>query len=296
MRSSSAGLNRGMAVMLAGGLICAACAGYQPVAGSRFRGERALSDVAAQMSFGPRPAGSAASVQTAEWIEDQLTEAGWETSHQEFEAYGITYRNILGKLGPSSEAPILLGAHYDTRPRADQDPVDPDLPVPGANDGASGVAVLLELARVLPAEAAGRQVWLVFFDGEDGGKIDGRPWRVGSTAFVESLQVTPEAVVIVDMVGDADLQLPIEGNSDAALAEEIWEVAAELGMPAFQAPGRHLMVDDHLSFLEQGIPAVDIIDFDYPYWHTAQDTLDKVSAGSLEQVGRVLEAWLVGPQ
>jgi Zn-dependent M28 family amino/carboxypeptidase len=206
----------------------------------------------------------------------------------------MTYRDLLAKFGPSGEPPILLGTHYDTRPLADQDPVAPDLAVPGANDGASGVAVLLELARVLPSEPPDSPVWLAFFDGEDGGRIDELPWIIGSTAFADSLSVTPEAVVIVDMVGDADLQLPIEANSDPVLAAEIWDLAAEMGMPAFQAPGRHRLVDDHMPFLELGIPAVDIVDFDYPYWHTTQDTLDKVSAESLEQVGRVLEAWLAG--
>jgi glutaminyl-peptide cyclotransferase len=292
--SARTGFVLALAVALAGGLTWSACTRNQPGAGGRFLGDRALADVATQLAFGPRPAGSPALARTADWIEGELSEAGWATSRQEFEFRGITYRNLLARLGPSGEPPILLGTHYDTRPFADQDPVTPDLAVPGANDGASGVAVLLELARVLPSAPPDSPVWLAFFDGEDGGRIDDLPWIIGSTAFADSLDVTPKAVVIVDMVGDADLQLPVEANSDPELAAEIWGLAAEMGMPAFQAPGRHRLVDDHLPFLELGVPAVDIVDFDYPYWHTTQDTLDKVSAESLEQVGRVLEAWLAG--
>jgi glutaminyl-peptide cyclotransferase len=262
--------------------------------GTQFDGERALADVQTQLSIGPRPAGSGGRDETGDWIEGQLAAFGWTVTRDEFSKYGLTYRNIVARSGPSGDAPILLGAHYDTRPLADRDVLSPGEPVPGANDGASGVAVLLELARVLPKEAPGREIWIVFFDGEDGGGMDGRPWIVGSTAFAETLEVSPLAVVIVDMVGDTDLQLPMEANSDPALAAEIWDVAKDLGSPAFQDDVRHRMTDDHLPFVGRGIPAVDIIDFDYPYWHTTQDTIDKVSAQSLEQVGRVLETWIVG--
>jgi Zn-dependent M28 family amino/carboxypeptidase len=207
---------------------------------------------------------------------------------------GMAYRNLVARYGPRTDAPLVLGTHYDTRPLADRDPTSPGEPVPGANDGASGVGVLLELARVLPRDAPEREVWLVFFDGEDGGNIDGRPWAIGSTAFAESLDVTPEAVVIVDMVGDADLQLSMEANSTPSLAADIWGVARDLGMPAFRQEVRHRITDDHTPFLERGIPAALIIDFDYPWWHTTQDTLDKVSPDSLEQVGRALQVWIGG--
>jgi Zn-dependent M28 family amino/carboxypeptidase len=164
--------------------------------------------------------------------------------------------------------------------------------VTGANDGASGVAVLLELARVLPEEAA-QTTWLVFFDAEDQGNISGWDWILGSRLFAESLEQLPEAVVIVDMVGDANLQLPREGNSDEAVASEIWAAAAELGYAdIFRDEIKYHMLDDHIPFIERGIPAVDIIDFDYPYWHTSEDTLDKVSAESLQVVGDALLSWL----
>jgi Zn-dependent M28 family amino/carboxypeptidase len=164
--------------------------------------------------------------------------------------------------------------------------------VPGANDGASGVAVLLELARTLPEDIS--PVWLVFFDAEDNGRIEGWDWILGSRAFVEEVPVSPQAVVIVDMVGDADLNLYYELNSDETIRTEIWNTAAALGYGnIFIQTGKHSMLDDHTPFLEKGIPAVDIIDFDYPYWHTTEDTLDKVSTESLGAVGDTLWHWLV---
>lgn len=177
---------------------------------------------------------------------------------------------------------------------ADQDP-DPNLrsqAVIGANDGASGVAVLLELARTLPDNLPFR-LWLVFFDAEDNGGIEGWDWIMGSRAFVTSLQEKPDAAVIIDMIGDANLNIPIEQNSNPALVEEIWQVAKNLGYENIflNQPG-YSMIDDHTPFLEAGIPAIDIIDFDYPYWHTSQDTPDKVSAASLEIIGKTLSAWL----
>ena len=169
----------------------------------------------------------------------------------------------------------------------------------GANDGASGVAVLLELARTLEREALHNQVWLAFFDAEDNGHLDGWDWCIGSKYMAEHLEIAsasgstaPEvdAVVVVDMVGDASQQLYLERNSDATLQARLWEIAATLGYTdTFISEYRWAMMDDHVPFAQRGIPAVDIIDFDYPYWHTTQDTPDKVSAESLERVGRVLE-------
>jgi Zn-dependent M28 family amino/carboxypeptidase len=163
--------------------------------------------------------------------------------------------------------------------------------MPGANDGASGVAVLLEMARVLPPET--EDIWLVFFDAEDSGGIENWDWLLGSRAFAASLQTNPDAVIILDMIGDADLNIYQERNSDTALTESIWKTAAKLGYDdVFIPQSKYRMLDDHTPFLEKGIPAVDIIDFDYPYWHTTADTPDKVSAQSLEIVGTTMLAWL----
>jgi glutaminyl-peptide cyclotransferase len=257
----------------------------------RFDGARALALVEQQLAFGPRIPGTHGHARAGDWIVQQLDEMGWQTEVQTFDVQGLVGRNLIAR-APGSGPAILLGAHYDTRARADRDPFAPVAPVPGANDGASGVAVLLELARALPPGSLPYPLWLGFFDAEDGGGLDGRDWILGSTRFAETMEMAPAAVVIVDMVGDADLQLYLEGNSDPALAAEIWAVAARLGYSAFVPEVRHTILDDHIPFVLRGIPAVDMIDFDYPAWHTTRDTLDQVSADSLAQVGRTLEAWL----
>ena len=257
-----------------------------------FDGERAYELAVTQLEFGARIPGTEAHRQEEAWILARLAEANWRTETQSFPYGTVEGHNLIGCGGAEEGDAILLGAHYDTRPRADRDRVHPTSPVPGANDGASGVAVLLELARVLDPSSLDRPLWLVFFDAEDGGDLDQTEWIVGSTWFAETMEVRPAAVVIVDMVGDADLQLYYERNSDPALAASIWETAAGLGHPAFIARDGRSILDDHRPFLRLGIPAVDIIDFDYPYWHTTQDTLDRISPQSLEQVGRTLEAWL----
>jgi Zn-dependent M28 family amino/carboxypeptidase len=246
-----------------------------------------------QESLGPRLPGSDAHAVAVDWISAQAREAGWEVDIQETERMGHPVRNIIAKRG--SGAPwIILGAHYDSRMAADQDddPAKHDQPVPGANDGASGVAVLLELARTLPQNHTG-QTWLVFFDTEDQGSLPGWDWILGSRAFAESLTSAPDAVVIVDMIGDANLNIYKERNSDPALTDLIWQHAAEAGYAAQFIPQyKFSMLDDHTPFLERGYRAIDIIDFDYPHWHTTADTADKVSPESLKAIGDTLLRWL----
>lgn len=261
---------------------------------SSFDGQRALEDVEHQLTLGPRVPGSVAHQQAVNWIAETLRVAGWLVEIQETERLGHPIRNVIAKRG-SGQPWLIIGAHYDSRIQSDQDP-HPEAqgePVPGANDGASGVAVLLELARVLPRNLD-KQIWLVLFDAEDNGRIEGWDWILGSRAFAESLNSYPDAVVIIDMIGDADLQIHLETNSDDQLSKEIWHQAATLGHnDVFISAERHSMLDDHTPFLELGIPAVDIIDFDYPYWHTISDTLDKVSPASLQVVGETLLAWVI---
>jgi Iap family predicted aminopeptidase len=266
--------------------ILAACRAPEPII---FDGTAAHAHVVAQVDLGFRPPGSEAGWATGDYIITQLEEQGWEVETQEFTYRDTLIRNVIGRLG---EGPIIiLGAHYDTRISADQE--DPSQPVMGANDGASGVAVLLELARTLDPERLEHEVWLAFFDAEDNGGLNGWEWCVGSTYMAEHLEVTPEAVIVVDMVGDADQQLYLEHNSDPDLQMELWDIAATLGYTqTFFPEYRWTIYDDHVPFARRGITAVDIIDFDYPYWHTTEDTLDKVSPTSLERVGRVLETFL----
>ncbi|MEN6411124.1 MAG: M28 family peptidase, partial [Anaerolineaceae bacterium] len=260
---------------------------------AQFQGSAAYLDVVTQVNFGPRIPGSDAHQREIEWIRSETEKAGWTVEVQETELSGKPIQNVIAKRG-EGEPFIILGAHYDSRLYADQDP-DPlkqNLPVPGANDGASGVAVLTELARVLPEDFPG-EIWLVFFDAEDNGKISGWDWIMGSSVFVDRLEQMPNAVVIVDMIGDADLNVYREGNSDITLMNTIWKQAKTLGYgDKIIDQEKYFMIDDHTPFRTKGIPAVDMIDFDYPYWHTVSDTADKVSPESLEVVGRTLQAWI----
>ena len=259
-----------------------------------FDGQNALALLQAQLGFGFRPSGSDAGWATGDWILSQLGAAGWEVDTQEFPYRGVTVRNIIGRMPKSDDEPvILLGAHYDTRKAADQDTEYPDQPVMGANDGASGTAVLLELAYALEPDKIPYQVWLIFFDAEDNGNLEGWNWIVGSSYMAAHLSIRPAFVIVVDMIGDKDQQIYYEWNSDPGLMESIWQTAAGLGFGDIFIPEySHTMLDDHTPFARLGIPSVVIIDFDYPYWHTTSDTADKVSGVSLMRVGKTVETFL----
>lgn len=267
----------------------------------KFDGQRAYQDVEHQVSLGPRIPDSVAHTQTVSWMTTELEKNYWDTEVQESFQMGHKIQNVIGRRGMGSPW-VILGAHYDSRIYADRDPdiANHAKPVPGANDGASGVAVLLELARVIPQDWQGQiwagQIWLVFFDGEDNGSIPGWDWILGSRAFVEQLTGKPDYVVIVDMIGDADLNVFMERRSNQELTNAIWARAADLGYSDKIIPEyKYQILDDHIPFIQAGIPAIDIIDFDYPYWHTTEDTLDKVSADSLRVIGETLLEWLMQP-
>jgi len=256
-----------------------------------FDGKRAYRHVVAQCDIGPRIVGTEGGQKAAEYITQELDKLGWTVERQEFIFHGVMGQNVIASRGSGDL--YLLGAHYDTRPIADRDPTDPTQPVPGANDGASGVAVLLELARVLDQSKVNKQVWLAFFDAEDCGNINGWPFSVGASHMAEHLSVQPKAVVVVDMVGDEDQRFMWETASNDALNRSLWAVAADLGYQHQFIPRLgYSIIDDHVPFLQRGFAAIDIIDFDYPYWHTTQDTPDKVSPESLQRIGRVLQKWL----
>jgi len=258
-----------------------------------FNGEAALQDVQYQVSLGARTPGSQAHAMVVKWLKQELSSSGWQVEEQDTTMMGHPIQNIVAKRGTGTPW-IILGAHYDSRMLADQDP-DPALrsqPVPGANDGASGVAVLLELARSLP-ETLHANIWLVFFDAEDQGNIQGWDWILGSRAFAEQLTTKPDAVVVIDMIGDKNLDVYYEKNSDQELSQTIWSIADKAGYQnQFIPKPKYSMEDDQTPFLEKGIRAVDIIDFDYPYWHTTADTVDKVSAESLHAIGDTLFKWI----
>ena len=200
--------------------------------------------------------------------------------------------------GNTEGPPILLGAHYDTRPFADQES-DPRLrahPIIGSNDGGSGTSVLLGLAQYLKEYPVSQPVRLMFFDGEDFGRIGSGEMFLGSKHHADYLRRTPQkkwplAVIIVDMVGDKDLEIFKETHSMASgpkVLDRIYSVAKRINSFQFNEKSKHTIQDDHLPFARLGIPSVVLIDFDYPYWHKLSDTLDKCSSRSLSAVLSVL--------
>lgn len=263
-------------------------------AGDRFDAERAYADLEAQVAIGPRPAGSAASRETAEWIAERLREAGAE-------AVGVQepHLNVVGRI-PGSGGAVVVGAHHDTKDDAGEGFV-------GANDGASGVAVVLELARALGPSDDGPEIHFALFDAEEprGDRPFTEDGTRGSRQYVAYARNGGEqgaapleeivAMVLFDMVGDCELEIPREAGSDPGLYGLFADAARELGGSDDPAPfggEAPTVLDDHVPFLDAGIPAVDLIDFSYgpggtpgAWWHTPEDDLDKVCAESLEAVG-----------
>ena len=258
-----------------------------------FNEQRTFDDLEYQVGLGPRTIGSDAHEIVANWITSTLLKQNWEVEIQQTTSSDVAIKNIIAKKG-SGGPWIIIASHYDTRLLADKDSTfeGRKQPVVGANDGASSVAVLLELARVIP-ENTNKQIWLVFFDAEDNGGILGYDWALGSQYFVSMLKDKPDSVVILDMIGDKDLDIYMEKNSDPELNQQIWGVASGLGYSQFIATYKYELIDDHVPFVQVGIRAADIIDFDYPYWHTTHDTIDKVSADSLNVVGETILNWLL---
>jgi len=292
---------------------------YEP----RFEGDRAFQHVRAQIQNANgtplyRVPGTEGNEIVAGYIEDTLVALGYNVSYHHFSAmYGcelLSMHNVIAERTGTSDRIIAFAAHYDTRPLADKDPDRSRRaePVLGANDGASGVAVLLELARVL--QPSNDTVRLLFFDGEDGGgRWNGcaTDWILGSRAYAATLDAAQiarfDALVLVDMIGDHDLIIPKEGNTAAdarasIVQDRIYERAATLGHDEFLPRVGPSITDDHVPFLERMVPAVDLIHTIpgdpnvFPDWHhTTFDDLDAVSADSLAAVGRTLEAWFAQP-
>ena len=266
-------------------------------ANATFDAQRAFAALEKQCEFGPRPPGSAAHRETQNYLFAELQKYANSVALQPhvYKAKTATLHlnNILAEFGPPTGETLLLAAHWDTRPIADHDPQpeNRDTPILGANDGASGVAILLEIARVLKAHPPPRRVVIVLFDGEDyGPSVD--DMFIGSRFFAKNLgKWKPDYGILLDMVGDKDLTLPMEGYSWTANREftkAIWNRAATLGLGPFQQRVGAPIMDDHVPLIKVGIPMVNIIDFNYPYWHTIEDTVDKCSPKSLEVVATLV--------
>ncbi|MHA2142226.1 MAG: M28 family peptidase [Candidatus Thorarchaeota archaeon] len=283
---------------------------FIPLAGStaiqdghvpQFSGTNAMSHLVAQVDFGPRPPGSDNLSQCRQYIVDTLEAQGWEIIIQNFTYQEVECVNVIAWYGALRNASIILGAHYDTRPLADRDPYPSNrsLPVLGANDGASGPAVLLEMARVLPVEVR-PEVELIFFDAEDSGGINGWDWIVGSNYYVDQLNSSRissiSSMILLDMIGDSELTLYRESGSTRFLQDIIWSLAADMGYSdTFLDAFGGTILDDHRPFIDAGISAVDIIHHNpFPSsWHTTEDIPERCSAASLQIVGEVVETFIV---
>lgn len=273
-----------------------------------FDGGGAFDLVVQQVDFGPRVPGTPGHAAQLEWMVahlDSLADSVWTQSfehrHSETGAT-LDLTNVVARFSPEAQRRVLLLAHWDTRPTSDMaDPDERDVPVPGANDGASGTAILLQLARHLAQQPADLGVDLLLVDGEDFGPTT-QDMFLGARHFAEVLSAgghptpTPVYGVLLDMVGDADPRFPIEGYSAEyapQVAQRIWGIAARLGYGAtFPREVGGYVSDDHVPLNEAGLPTIDIIDFDYGpgngYWHTPDDTPDQVRATTLGMVGEVL--------
>ncbi len=262
-----------------------------------FNAKRAFAYLEKQCDFGPRVPGTTAHQEAQAYLFTELEKYADEVMLQPFEFRHqdrtVRMNNILARFGEDLGETILLAAHWDTRPFADRDP-DPanrNTPILGANDAASGVAILLEIARVLKSKPPPIEIIIVLFDGEDYGRTTSTMF-LGSTHFAQNMgRWKADFGILLDMVGDQRLELPMERyswNAARDLTEAIWQRAEELGLPAFQRRLGPAIMDDHLPLIQSGVPTIDIIDFDYPYWHTVEDTPDKCSAESLDIVGQLV--------
>jgi glutaminyl-peptide cyclotransferase len=289
---------RALACTLVAAAVLAGCSsdddgGGLDLAAGRFDSDLAFQDLEAQVAIGQRPAGSPESFETAELIADRLREAGVRNVRIQ-----RPHLNVVGTIPGDERDRIVVGAHHDTKD-------DVGAGFQGANDGASGVAVVLELARALAPRVDGPSVHLALFDAEEarGDRDFLSDGLRGSRQYVEyaergGLQGSPPldeigAMVLFDLVGDCDLQIPYEPNSSRDLYEQFARGARQVdGDPAPFEGQTESILDDHIPFAEAGIPAVDLIDFTFGpgpapggYWHTPEDTLDKVCAESLDAVG-----------
>ncbi len=267
-----------------------------------FDAEQAMRYVETQLAFGPRVPGSLGHQRTGDWITrmmrqraDTVIEQRW--NHVTVSGDTLPMRNILARIRPDLTDRVLYVAHWDTRPIADEesDPTRRSLPVPGANDGASGVALLMALADALKKTPPSVGVDLLFVDGEDYGDFPkDEDVLIGSRYFARNLPspgYRPLYGVVWDMIADKDLQIAQEGYSVQRAPEVVamvWNQAASLGYSKYFVPSNQGGVtDDHLPLLEVGLRVIDVIDLQYPPHHTLEDTIDKISKKSLQIVGDV---------
>jgi glutaminyl-peptide cyclotransferase len=257
---------------------------------TRFDGAAAFRHVERLVAIGPRVAGSPGGAQARDYLVGELKHLpAAQVQVKSFEAetpHGrITMANVVAVLPGRRSDVVMLAGHYDTK-------LFNEFRFVGANDGGSSAALLLELARQLAAAPRDYTYWLVWFDGEEARATwTDRDSLYGSRRLATDLaraRQLPRAMILVDMIGDRDLSIRRESHSATWLTDIIWDAAARLGHGRYFVRDAIPVEDDHVPFLRLGVPATLLIDFDYPPWHTADDTLDKISAESLGVVGQVL--------
>jgi glutaminyl-peptide cyclotransferase len=277
-----------------------AAAQSQAHGGPTFDGAHAFEDLKHLVAFGPRPAGSEALARARSWMKRELAQSGLHTEDDAFAAAtpagNIAMTNLIVRIPGSSPAILMVAGHYDTKRFG-------NFRFVGANDGGSSAAVLTELARVLTRRPSPDTIWLVFFDGEEAlGQWSDTDSVYGSRHLVERLASEGQlsrvkGMILVDMIGDSNLDIRRDTASSGWLTDLVWSTARRLGYGRyFQDQFLPVGGDDHFPFINAGVPAVDLIDFDYGpgnrYWHSAEDTVEHCSPQSLEIVGRVVLATL----
>ncbi|MBM4193322.1 MAG: M28 family peptidase [Gemmatimonadetes bacterium] len=299
------------ALLAAPALACSGGGDAQAAGGARaseFNADSAMSYVRQQVAFGPRVPGTPGWQKTGDWIVAKVKAAGATVTEQKWQhtlATGkqIPQRNILARINPGVAGRILYVAHWDTRPNADRDldPANHKSPIPGANDGASGVALLIAVAEALQKAPPAFGVDLLFVDGEDYGTFSPDvDVLIGSTYFAKNLPdpgYKPLFGVVWDMIGDADLNLPQEmysAQNAPEVVQRVWAKAKELGYDKYFRPDMrdYTITDDHYPLIAAGLRVIDVIDIDYEWHHTMGDDLSKVSKASLQVVGDVAMALL----
>ena len=301
-------MSSGLRQLKSSSLLCAFLLSLQALCGGqvgwareapRFNGGRAFEDLKHLVALGPRPSGSKALEESRAWIEGRLREAGVQVEEDAFTAstpFGsVPMTNLIARIPGARRKIVLLAGHYETK-RFD------DFPFVGANDGGSSAAFLIEMARVLAQRKNDLTYWLVFFDGEEAFReFTSSDGLYGSRHLVEKLTVSGdlsriEAMILVDMIGDARLNVRRDYSSTPWLTDLIFAAAHRLGYNKQFRNEQGAYEDDHIPFVQAGVSAVDIIDFDYgpdnSYWHTAEDTPAKCSPLSLTIVGQVVMAAL----
>lgn len=280
-------------------ILATACASFQVADRTpAVSGARAFEHARALVELGPRPPGSEAIEKSRAYILAHLEQQGYQVERNAFEAatpYGPKKMvNLIARRGTGNRGVIVLATHYDTKYMEGTRFV-------GANDGGSGTALLLELARVLAERKGKLGFWLVFLDGEEAfiewSTIDGtygsrhlaKKWKE------QGISTRIRALILLDMIGDRNLDLLRDKNSTPWLMDLVWATAREIGLETILSSAETYMSDDHIPFIDTGIAAVDLIDMNYPPWHNQndkEDTLDKISAESLEKIGRLVLAMI----